>query len=313
MIRVILQAPKTICIYRPETTSSTYAFLKDINRIVLRDGNWLTIDLSKVEKITAAASVLLFATINTCQLMSDSPAVIRCIFPKNDQNVDGHRYIVKTGLSRALSSGTTEKLKDLTKSQIFYQSSDKATEILFPTLQLLTRETALTESQLHLLIAGISEAMLNVQHHAYKKINCDKQIDPVKLDIVKSIGERWWQCAWYDSTQEAWIFIICDIGLGVVETYSRALKHIGLSIEASTALKNAFLVGNSRFVGSGRGNGSEDMKRPVEQGAREQLLVYTSGYRYLYRTGMNEPEITTQEDYFHGTLIQWTLYAKGEK
>lgn len=206
-----------------------------------------------------------------------------------------------------MHSGSVEKLEDLLKSKIYYQSGLNPVELLVVTLSIF--DQSLTPVQAQLLISGIGEAMLNVTHHAYKKKGSKKEIDPIKKDIVESIGERWWQCAWFDSESQSWTFIICDIGLGVSQTYKRELSSIGNPLSEVDALKEAFSQGNSRFIGSGRGNGSEDMKRPIEVGAKEELLIYSSGYKYVYNSNMAQAVVTPLGQYFHGTLVQWTLFS----
>lgn len=310
MIKTIVAAPKNLCIYNNHHVSETYDFLSYINHLVLNRGEIVTLDLSKVTIITAAASVLLFATVNTCQLMAGNSNVIRCIFPRSDLNPGGHNYIVKTGLARALHSGTKEKLADLTMSNIYFQSSINPSEILFPTLCLLTEKTELTDDQLLLLHTGIGEGMLNVRHHAYRDPANDEEIHSSKKDIVSSLGERWWQCAWYNDENKAWTFIICDIGLGIPKTYNYVKKKSLYLNNPELAVVDAFTRGNSKYVGAGRGNGSEDMKRPIQQGTKESLLIYSNNVKYMFCTGMENPQVKRLDNSFHGTLIQWTLYSK---
>lgn len=130
MIRTIIQALKTLCIYNIDTTKQTYALLQKINDCCLVRNEDVTLDLRHVEYISAAASVVLFATINTCQLMSKNPSKVKCIFPKHDTNPKGHRYIVKTGLSRALLAVSLEKTEELLSSRNFYQTGVNPVELL---------------------------------------------------------------------------------------------------------------------------------------------------------------------------------------
>lgn len=316
MSRITIIAPKTICIYDPYSTRNTYEFLNRIETVSKNGDIPVALDLSKVTTITAAASVLLFAVVNTCQLRSGNPNAIRCIFPKAKDNIDGYKFIVQTGLSRALHSGTLDKLNDLTKSAVYFQSATTSQDMLIPTLNLLSRETKFTSQQLDLLIAGIGEAMLNVGHHAYKDPTQPPESKRIHSDFsmfVQTVGERWWQCAWYDTSSKAWIFIICDLGLGISTTYNYLRNKVMYAEVPSSAVKDALSLGNSRFVGYGRGNGSDDMKRPVECGARESLYVYSGKVKYEYHTGMIEPLLHEFESGFNGTLVQWTLYASDER
>lgn len=316
MQRITIEAPKTICIYDPSTTRNTYEFFNRVMKVSAMGRIPVTLDLSNVTTITAAASVLLFAVVNTCQLHSGNQNAVRCNFPRSKDNEEGHKFIVRTGLGRALHSGTLERIKDLTESSIYFQSATSMEDILLPTLELLSRETKLDSEQLDLLIAGVVEAMLNVGHHAYKDPSYppeSKVLHPSKVGFVDKVGERWWQCAWYDTSSHAWIFIICDLGLGIPLTYNCLIKNKLYDEAPSSAVKDAFLLGNSRFVGHGRGNGSDDMKRPVECGAQESLYVFSGKVKYEYHTGMVEPKVVEFDSGFNGTLVQWTLYANQER
>ncbi|MBT0024040.1 hypothetical protein WKI32_11570 [Vibrio alginolyticus] len=239
--------------------------------------------------------------------MSGNPNTVKCIFPKADRNPVGHRYIVKTGLSKALLAGSFDKIEALNESQNYYQTGVDPLKLLMVTLDLFNKN--LPSQQTDILISGIGEAMLNVIHHAYKKSGSNTEIDPVKIDIVDSLGERWWQCAWYDESEESWTFIICDIGLGIAQTYLRDMSVIGSALPLQKALSEALTGGNSRFIGSGRGNGSEDMKRPVDDSAKEELLIYSSGYKYQYNSSFRQGQVVPLGLFFHGTLVQWTLCA----
>ncbi|PSU24474.1 hypothetical protein CTM97_00580 [Photobacterium phosphoreum] len=313
MIRTKITPPQNLCIYNAAFHIETYDFFEKINIAVFTRHELVTIDLTSVKIITAAASVLLFATVSTCQLSMNNANQIRCIFPRSDKNETGHRYIVKTGLARALHSGSVDKLELLTKDQIYFQTSTDPSLHLLSTFNLLTKEMAFTPVLLQLLVTGVSEAMLNVIHHAYKDPFNAAFIHSTKKLIVAGIGERWWQCAWFDSRKKAWIFIICDIGLGIPQTYNYLRQDHLYSVNPSLALKHAFIRGNSRFIGSGRGNGSEDMMQPIKSGYNESLLVYSGGAKYHFKTGMDQPEIENLSRFFNGTLVEWTLYVSNEE
>lgn len=310
---VVVTAPQKICIYEDAAMQETYNLLETLYSLVVVQKKSVSLDLSKVEWMTAAASVLLFATVNSCQLRTGNQSVIRCIFPKAESNPLGHRCIVKTGLSIALSAGTEDKLKQLTKSGRYYQSSTSAVQMREPTLQLLTRRTELKQDQLDLLVTGVSEAMLNVSHHAYKDPSSkpgEYLIDKSMVSFVKTVGERWWQCAWRNDKDKSCTFIICDLGLGIAKTYNHIKQSIFHQNVPSSAIVEALKLGNSRFVGLGRGNGSDDMKRPIDLGAREELLVYSNGTKYLYESGLDVPRVSNFNMGIHGTLVQWKVYPE---
>lgn len=107
---------------------------------------------------------------------------------KKEKNLEGHRWIVSTGLSRALLAGTDEKLQALTREERFFQSAVEPFEHIVETVTMLQRKAVLNDEQLDLLLTAISEALLNVSHHAYED-------DAFKDDLLLLKGKRWWQCA----------------------------------------------------------------------------------------------------------------------
>lgn len=310
---VVITAPQRICIYEDAHTLNTYKFLDEIQSLVVSQDKNVILDLSQVEWVTAAASVLLFATVNSSQLRTNNPNVIRCVFPKADSNKSGHRCIVKTGLSVALSAGTETRLLDLTKAGRYYQSSVNAFQMREPTLRLLTRQTELKQDQLDLLVTGVGEAMLNVGHHAYKDPASkpwEYIIDKRMESFVQKVGERWWQCAWRNEKDKSCTFIICDLGLGIANTYNHLKQSVFHHNVPSSAIVEALQLGNSKFRGLGRGNGSDDMKRPIDLGAREELLVYSNGTKYLYESGLDIPRVVNFNTGMKGTLVQWKVYPE---
>ena len=312
----IIKAPEFICIYNLAYIYTTYDLLYKINSEVFDNDVIVHLDLSDVKLITAAASVLLFATVNTCQLANKNPNQIRCIFPKDKVNEAGHNCIVKTGLARALHSGSILKLKDLVTSEVYFQSEINAGRHISHTVDFLTSKVDLSAEQFEMLSSAITEAMLNVSHHAYKDPTfigpiAECPIHPKKEFLVDRQGERWWQCAWYNEQDKIWVFIICDLGLGIPETY---LANKPNNKEPfSTILKEAFTIGNSRYIGQGRGNGSENIKSPVGLSCKktESLLVYSGGIRYEYNSEMEEPKVNDLNKFFSGTLVEWTLSVGG--
>lgn len=79
-----------------------------------------------------------------------------------------------------------------------------------------------------------------------------------------------------------------------------------------SSVERAMLVGESRFVGSGRGNGSEDIKRPIGAGCEdnETLLILIGRARYSYNSNDSSPRCEKLAEYIPGTLLQWSLVPR---
>ncbi|MFA0263180.1 hypothetical protein AB4497_12045 [Vibrio cyclitrophicus] len=305
VVRVVTKpAPKTLCVYSDAHRANTLSYLGYIEHQVLVERKNILVDLSEVEMVTAAASLLLFSYVNRAHLLTGSIATIGFIFPKQSDNEEGHRWVVKTGLSRALKSGTLDKLDSLVIDQQFFQSSATPEIHLFTTIEMLQERAQLDYEQFSLLTSAISEAMLNVKHHAY--------LSDRFAEFVSLLGQRWWQCAWFDSERNSIVFIIYDFGLGVYESYTGSRSFNAGTQDQNSSVQEAFQQGRSRLGWSGRGNGSQDIKRPVfeaNSGCYEELLVYTGNVRYEYTSDHSEQvrEVVRASEYMPGTLIQWEL------
>ncbi|WP_227659961.1 hypothetical protein [Budvicia aquatica] len=278
-----------------------------MNQIAFRDNKALTIDLSKVRYATASASLLLFAIVNRAQLSANSKNAgqnVRVLFPKKNENPEGHRWIVATGLSKALMAGTFRKLDNLTKEGRYFQSSTNPSEHSSATALFLAERAQLTSTQFRLLTSGISEAMLNVHHHAYNSLIFEPDIKVMK-------GSRWWQCAWFDPSKDKVVFIICDLGMGITRSYCNtlALPQAAERMLELNAVTEAMTQGNTCTGDNGRGNGSEDIKRPIGVGCakNESLLILTGHTKYHYGSNESQPKTLYQDDEIPGTLVEWSL------
>ncbi|WP_234015212.1 hypothetical protein [Cronobacter dublinensis] len=164
-----IQVPKKLCIYSMDSRSDTLKFLNTIDTYVLGNHRAIFLDFSDVEFASAAASLLLFAIINRAQLMTGQPKLIRFKWPKKESNPQGHRWIVGTGLSKALVAHNSTKLEALTTEKRYFQSATEPFEQWLETLTMLSQHIDMTDEQFDVVSSAISEAMLNVSHHAYEK------------------------------------------------------------------------------------------------------------------------------------------------
>jgi len=303
-----ITAPSHICIYRNiEVGKETVRFL----RLLLATGHEgpLVLDLSKTRYVSGAASVMLFAHVNFLQLKYGSKNRVKCLLPSKKDNPEGHNCIVATLLSRALMSGTLESLKQLVIDEVPYQSSNEPMLHADITVKQLTRRLKSPHTQLmSMLGSAISEATLNVRHHAYTH-------EPATF--CDSLESRWWQYAWFDEADGRFIFLIYDLGLGILKTYRNSLKGLRLDPDAHI-LEEALSFGYSRFSETNpeRGCGSEDIKHPIRSG--ELLLICCDDLRYIYEG--TKADIDTVSDKasgrakiereiyrIDGNLVEWTF------
>lgn len=297
----VLVAPRKLCIYSDDSRYETLVFLKQIDNEGVLNSKKIEIHLDKVEFASAAASLLFFAIVNRAQLLTEDPNLFKFRWPKKDTNAEGHRWVVQTGLSVALLAGTEERMSSLVAERRFFQTAVEPYSHLASTIQVLQLKASLNDEQHSLLEVAIGEALLNVSHHAYECSSFSQDLSLMK-------GKRWWQCAWFSEEENTVVFIICDLGSGIYKTFSPNDNSNSYENQVSSITK-AMLVGQSRFVGSGRGNGSEDIKRPIGTGCgdSETLLVLTGNVRYSYNSNQPQPFCEKISEYIPGTLLEWTL------
>lgn len=297
-----IKAPSKICIYSDKDRSETLEFLANINRQVLFYEKKVMVNLTEVTYASAAASTLMFAVVNRGQLTRRDANSIRFEFPEKAKNPEGHRWLVGTGLSKALLSGNESRLEALADNEQFFQSAVSPFEHYEKTVIMLDKQANLSFDQFDALSRAISEAMINVSHHAYKA--------KVFQSFVKAVGgERWWQCAWFNPVLDEVVFIICDLGIGVGKSYSLGNDVNPISTEPEW-VTSALSYGGTRFADkTERGNGSEDMKRPITVGTSdsESLLVFTGQTQYIYTSLNQKAESSLLSDNIPGTIVQWSL------
>lgn len=297
----VLVPPEHFCIYSKESRYGTLRFLNAIETLSVKQGKRLEVHLDKVTFASAAASLLFFAIVNRAQLLTSDPNIIKFKWPKKEANPEGHRWIVATGLAVALLASTEEKLAALVNEGRYFQSAVEPYSHMESTVEMLQAKAELNAHQRSLMVTAIGEALLNVSHHAYE--------DPAfAAEVAMLKGKRWWQCSWFNVEKNTVVFIICDLGLGIFRSFRPNDDRFNTENHVSSVAK-AMLVGESRFIGAGRGNGSEDIKRPIGSGCQdsETLLVLTGNAQYSYNSNDVQPNCEKLMEYIPGTLLQWSL------
>lgn len=299
-----LKAPKRLCIYTDTDRRATLNFLNFLDNALSSGRVEVVLDFTDVDYAGAAASVRLFAVISRAYFVKKNSNFIRFIWPKKEKNPSGHRYIVGTGLSIALTANTSAKLDKLCEDRRFFQSAVEPFVHWANTLNVLDDKALLTFDQYLLVSSALSEAMLNVSHHAYEH--------PSFSDVITAMeGKRWWQCCWYNPEINKIVCIIYDLGLGIHDSFTSA-SPLFRGYDNIASISTALTVGQSRFVNAGRGNGSEDIKRPIGSGCAdsESLLVFTGNVKYSYNSANEVPKCEPMLEYMPGTLIEWSLVPR---
>lgn len=158
------------------------------------------------------------------------------------------------------------------------------------------------------LYEGMSEALLNVRHHAY--------LDEVKL-TYPSPGKRWWATACIDSKENELRIFVYDQGVGIPATlphtgYGEMLSSLvkgaahGQLGDDATLLKGALEYSRSRTEQAGRGKGFKNIMSAIDTYQTGRLRI-VSGRAEVTYSGQGVIVSQRHDQHVGGTLIEWTL------
>jgi anti-sigma regulatory factor (Ser/Thr protein kinase) len=288
-----IQAPSQLCVYDRSLVDNTLAFFDRVAVAVLHEKKYVELDFSKTTRITAAAALMLFAEVTRCQncsVLLDRTQVVRLISPADQALV---KVMDSTGLSEALRPGAEKKIARLWEEGVLFNSGNNPSEERALTRQILERIEGLSEVPDRLRLA-ISEAYLNIKHHAY-----DGELHPF-------IKDRWWQYAVLDEKNgyKTFSFLIYDKGVGIPSRVKSPAMMVKEELDCDK-IERAFRTGFSSTNLSGRGWGSEDIIAPSGKKVEDHLLVM-SNKGVVYFSGSETPkQKRDQKHSFSGTLLEW--------
>jgi len=293
--RIILTAPPKLCVYDPDAMCDTFEFFNEMLNQAVLNRNRTHLDLSNVKKMTAGAALRLFAEVSAAQMATKMGEIITVTAPSAPHLAN---RFVDTGLTAALKPGTVGKLQRLWATDSDFKSGTNPADCIIPTREILKRNHQTPPEP---LITAISEAMLNTTQHAYREYE----------QVQSELEGRWWQyCFVHDNMLN---FLISDFGLGVPESLRKnsvmpdAAPLLTQPImEDKDLIAYAMKKGVSRLGGRGRGQGSEDMKRPALR-SNDNLLIISGNGQYLFSAGDDVPQLKTLPFSIRGTFIEWSL------
>ena len=297
---VLTPLDSTLCIYDEKFRKSTIIFCNSIALALSRYEVSLLLDFSAVKSFSAAASVLVFAEITRWQLaVGDN--VLTCKLPKDK---DMLAQFVSSGFWSAIKPGASRKLERIAREHSPYSTNTIFDRHMQSTIKAISADD-LSYQDLQHFQRGLQEAVLNVMHHAY--------ITPPVF------GNRWWQLCYHDVSNRKIYVIVHDRGEGIPETISKVAKVPGAALMLSPLsmqfdsywISRAMTRGVTRYVDKKhRGQGSEDLKRPVEniKSAITSLAVWSGRGEWFY----SKDEVTVRDFEFpiSGTMVEW-LYEYG--
>jgi len=299
--RVYLKAPKEFCIYPTNKNhigcnakvKNTFEYLEWVHKLMYEYGELLHLDFSDLERLGSAASVILFAEITKAQLISEYEEIVIFTLPNDDSVKSLFR---KTDFQKAISPGGHRKLVSLFDDNNHYQSGTDPNKFNVSTLLGLTQQgVRFAKPEMKLFSRGIQEAMLNVLHHAYDG----------EEELKMGIGNRWWQCSFYDKDNRVLIFIIYDSGKGIPLSIDEVAPT---NMDDGEKIEYVMRSGISRITTDAkRGTGYEDIIRIATISDKSKLLVYSGKGIYYLDKVKKISKCGVHQKSVSGTLIEWQI------
>ncbi|WGE53761.1 hypothetical protein [Actinobacillus equuli] len=312
-------APEIISLYQKEYAIPTLLFIQQLYQY---EEDVVMIDFSHTRHITAAAELTVLAHINYIQLFKQNVGcfqfsckrspVYHSLFIREGylQRLkymaskfrlgisfeDGE--LVKIGKVAQFSHQRAINLQDLAE----FEQDIKAKVQKQNPLANLVPITAFFRS----LKMGIGEVQLNIMHHAYEEKRSTSEKSEMGFDVY--IEKPWWQMFYYSPQNRQLTFIICDLGLGITESYikqatqERHQHYDGIS----DVFMEAISEGKSRFIGNGRGNGLSNVVKIAKETVGTSLAIFSGEIAFFVKNG-KASSFSLEGSTITGTIVEWVF------
>ncbi|ABV88997.1 hypothetical protein [Shewanella pealeana] len=269
------------------------------------------IDFSNTERVTAAALLLLYATID--QKKVTGPVNSSIVWPHSDS---ARRVIVKSGLNKLLQNTLNTEEPDFSNTIISGVGNDKV-ESLIDHIEQSVYKNQMDDEVEYLYGDAISETINNVGRHAYPESNAS--------------DKKWWILC--DVIGDKLFVLIYDCGIGIPKTVVKRNWFIS-SVEkfypeqyaeakqAPASQSKLYFFGSLKdenlidlamkqdvtgTLKSKHGQGSKSIKALVSETHRGKLWIYSNKGLLTFKNVDTPVDLHTLNKGFPGTLVQWNI------
>ncbi|MGM0769961.1 MAG: hypothetical protein ACQEV6_18275 [Pseudomonadota bacterium] len=292
----LVSAPPILALTTPKEHADICKFIDKIReRSAYGD---LKIDFSSSFDIKVNAVILLFSTIS--ELIEHHDIKIKILTAKCQKHV--YRLLLNSGLL-ALTNSQSQKpdreipIKRGDGTSIGEQVWNEVVDFI------LERKGNYSAEEERALSDAVSEAVLNVRHHAYPDL------------IEKPEQKNWWVIA--DFIDEQLFIAILDRGVGIHATlpyqewWKNTVKDFSTSLKSMSGSHSAWIEASFEEGKTGtrkgeRGLGGKTIKDLVRQNSDGELHVF-SGRGIYISDGDKTLERTDSSHSIGGTLVQWNI------
>lgn len=171
--------------------------------------------------------------------------------------------------------------------------------------ELLRDDMLMSKATGSMVFRALSEAMMNVKHHAYENKHLNLQ----------ALRGRWWLGGQVSRKKNFLELTFYDAGVGIPKTLHRKypMEHIRAALalvplvdpDDAQMIKAAVELGRSRTEKSNRGKGLLDIHKLINSVGQGALTIFSRSGEYRY-TPSNET-VRNDTNFVEGTLIKWEL------
>lgn len=227
-------------------------------------------------------------------------------YPKNEKI---ERLLSSTGVYELLRVKTRDlnlRPSNITR-YIRFKSDQSPNSQQIPQLknEILGTSLKMPDAIGKLIFRALSEAMINVNHHAYKT----KHVDHSSWD------GRWWMVASISGRYRTFNLAFYDSGVGIPKTLPRkypierirsALSLLpGVNPDDGQMIRAAMQLGRSSTEESNRGKGLMDLARLIDATKSGAMTIHSRRGSYTYSPDTDGYKNT--DGFVEGTLIEWQL------
>jgi len=304
-----IPAPALISIQHSEHRRGTLQFCSRLRRAYLHDGSDLILDFSRTDRVDAPGMLIVVAEVDRALRMGSSDQKIRVKLPDGDQKEAQivREVLEQVGLLHRLGYPTAGHGDENFDETVRHWRYATGTRVDTKPGDVLERhEGRIAPALMTSMQIGLTEALLNSLHHAYKAER-DDGCGPVR-------ERRWWMFT--REMNGRLEVLVCDLGIGIPRslplTWERnVLKRLQSLFSDDhpdiAAIKLALLLGQTSTGDEHRGKGLPQIWNAT-QNTENSFVGILSGHAYLsYDSATSVEKSGSFHSTLLGTLITWVV------
>jgi anti-anti-sigma regulatory factor len=301
--RIIISAPKELCLYKRINHQKLIIFIKQLRKIVLLKKLDLKIDFSKTTFCGASGVLLLVAELDRIYSITKNN---RCVTGCNIKDETVRQVFKQIGLGKKLRiKDDIEITSDDVKHWKYITGEGTEGSIAGELIEQFSHQVGDTISEE--IYGAYIDAIDNVAGHAYVEKRCIND---------KFSEQRWWVFA--EIKNGRFITAACDLGMGIPRSlpaqgmWEFALEQIDkakLKKKDAHIIKAAFELTRTSTGEKKHGKGLQKMRNIVRIIGEGHISIYSNSGLYKYSIladGTIHEELHTTKNIM-GTIVEWNV------